>query len=180
MRKPERPYWKRNMPRPKPRVLLDTNVLVSGLVFLKGKEHKILKLAEQGEIVLVLPEFVLEEALVVLARTFRGYENVLDTFLSRIEHRIPSWKDFGRLVPTCVSRVRDKKDAPLFASVIAAKPDFTVTGDVTLREDLKKSREVADITEICSSAEFLNKVPKVMVMSPTKNRGDHEPLTRAR
>jgi len=157
------------MSRPKPRVLLDTNVLVSGLVFLKGNEHKILRLAEQGEIVLVLPEFVLEETLVVLARTFRGYENVLNTFLSRMEHGIISWRDFRRLIPTCVSRVRDKKDAPLFASVIAAKPDFTVTGDVTLREDLKKSREVAEITEICSSAEFLKVVPKVRVANPTKN-----------
>jgi len=157
------------MSRPRPRVLLDTNVVVSGLVFLRGNEHKILKLAEQGEIVLVLPEFVLEEALVVLARTFRGYENVFDTFLLRVEHEILFWRDFRRLVPTCVSRVRDKKDAPLFASVIAAKPDFTVTGDVTLREDLRKSREVAEITKICSSAEFLKVVPKARAANPTRN-----------
>jgi len=49
------------MPRPKPRALLDTNILISGLFFLKGNEHKILELAEEGEIVLILPESVLRE-----------------------------------------------------------------------------------------------------------------------
>jgi predicted nucleic acid-binding protein len=48
---------KRGMARPKPTVLIDTNILVSGLVFLKGNEHRILKLAEDKRIVLVLPEF---------------------------------------------------------------------------------------------------------------------------
>jgi predicted nucleic acid-binding protein len=38
------------MPRRKPTVLIDTNILISGLVFLKGNEHKILKLAEDKEI----------------------------------------------------------------------------------------------------------------------------------
>jgi predicted nucleic acid-binding protein len=47
------------MPKRKPTVLIDTNILISGLVFLKGNEHKILKLAEDKAIALILPEFVL-------------------------------------------------------------------------------------------------------------------------
>jgi predicted nucleic acid-binding protein len=43
----------------KPRVLLDTNILISGMVFSGGNEHKILKLAESREIVLILPDFVI-------------------------------------------------------------------------------------------------------------------------
>ena len=50
---------KRSMARPKPTVLIDTNILISGLVFLRGNEHRILKLAEDKAITLVLPEFVL-------------------------------------------------------------------------------------------------------------------------
>ena len=46
----------------RPRVLLDTNVLISGLVFPKGNEHRILALAEEESITLVLPEPVLIEA----------------------------------------------------------------------------------------------------------------------
>ena len=59
---------KRSMARPKPIILIDTNILVSGLVFLEGNEHRILKLAEERTMVLILPEFVLEEARMVLAR----------------------------------------------------------------------------------------------------------------
>jgi len=54
-----------------------------------------------------------------------------------------------------MEKVRDRKDAPLLASVIVAKPDFALTGDVALREDLKRCRETAKITKICSSAQFL-------------------------
>jgi len=53
------------MAGPKPTVLIDTNILVSGLVFLKGNEHKILKLAEDKTIVLILPQFVLHDATMV-------------------------------------------------------------------------------------------------------------------
>jgi len=74
------------MRKPKPRVLIDTNILISGLVFLKGNEHKILKLAEERKIVLVLPEFVLEEGRLVLARSFPGHEALLDAFLTSVEH----------------------------------------------------------------------------------------------
>jgi putative PIN family toxin of toxin-antitoxin system len=143
------------MSKPTPRVLLDTNILVSGFVFLKGNEHMILKLAEVGRIVLVLPESVLEETRIVLTRSFQGHEALLDTFLSRIKHTVLPWKDFERLVPVCMGKVRDRKDAPLLASVIVAKPDFALTGDVALREDLKRCSETAKITKICSSAQFL-------------------------
>lgn len=40
----------------KPRVILDTNILISGLVFTNGKIHKILRLVENGEISLVIPD----------------------------------------------------------------------------------------------------------------------------
>jgi len=143
------------MPKPKPKVLIDTNILISGLVFLRGNEHRIMKLAEDREIVLILPEFVLEEARMVLARSFRGHEAILDVFLSRVEHTVLSWKEITQLVSFYEKKVRDKKAAPLLASVVAAKPDFAVTGDVALREDVKRCGEVAGVAKICSSRQFL-------------------------
>ena len=146
------------MPKPKPKVLIDTNILISGLVFLKGNEHKILKLAEERKIVLVLPEFVLEEGRLVLARSFPGHEALLDAFLTRVEHTVLPWKEIGQSAFAYAKKVRDEKDAPLLASVIAAKPDFTVTGDVALREDMKRCSEVAGVTKICSSRQFLEAI----------------------
>ena len=137
-----------------PRVLLDTNILISGLVFSGGNEYRILRLAEDGEITLVLPEFVLQEAERVLAVRFAGYEGLLDVFLSKLNYILVRWGELAQMLPRHVGRVRDEKDVPVLAAVIASGPDFAVTGDRALREDLRGCGEVSG-TRICSSREFL-------------------------
>ena len=138
----------------KPSVLIDTNVLVSGLVFTKGNEHRILRLAEEDEITLILPELVLEEARRVLASKFRGYEGLLDVFLSRIRYRRVEWIEIEEAIKTALRLVRDRKDAAVAASVIVSKPRFFITGDEELREDLNACREV-EVTKTLSSRAFL-------------------------
>jgi putative PIN family toxin of toxin-antitoxin system len=138
----------------KPSVLIDTNVLVSGLVFTKGNEHEILKLAEEEEIALILPEFVLEEARRVLASKFRGYEGLLDVFLFRIRYRRVEWIEIEDAIKTALRLVRDRKDAAVVASVIISKPRFFITGDEGLREDLNACHE-AEVTKTMSSRAFL-------------------------
>ena len=138
----------------RPSVLLDTNILISGLVFSGGNEHRILRLAEDGEIILVLPEFVIEEAERVLAERFAGYEALLDIFLSNISYILIQWDEFEQLLPQFKGQVRDEKDVPVLASIIASRPDFAVTGDKALREDLCGCEDVSG-TRICSSRQFL-------------------------
>ena len=139
---------------PGPSVLLDTNILISGLVFSKGNEHIILKMAEEGEITLVLPEFVRKEAERVLAERFAGYEALLDVFLSRLSYTFVGWDDLEGLLPRCFGRVRDRKDVPFLAAILVSRPEFAVTGDKELREDLNGCEEISG-TKICSSKEFL-------------------------
>jgi len=146
-------------PRPKTTVLIDTNILVSGLVFLEGNEHQILKLAEDKAISLVLPEFVLKEAGAVLGRRFSGHEIFLDAFLLRAEHTIVRWSQIEQEILTRRSAVRDAKDVAVLTSIILAKPIFAVTGDKTLREDMRRCHD-ARTTTICSSNEFLKKIAK--------------------
>jgi len=138
----------------RPRVFLDTNILISGLVFSGGNEHSILRLAEDGEITLVLPEFVRGEAERVLAERFAGYEALLDVFLSKLSYVLVRWDEFEGVLPRCEGRVRDGKDAPVLAAVIASRPDFAVTGDRALREDLRGCEEASG-TKIYSSRQFL-------------------------
>lgn len=137
-----------------PSVLLDTNILISGLVFSGGNEHRILKLAEDEEITLVLPEFVIQETERVLAERFAGYEALLDVFLSNISYILVRWDEFEQILPQYEGQVRDEKDAPILASIIAGRPDFAVTGDRDLREDLHGCEEASG-TRICSSRQFL-------------------------
>ena len=151
---------KRDISRSRPTVLIDTNILVSGLVFLEGNEHRILKLAEDKAIVLVLPESVLEEASTVLGLRFPGHEIFLEAFLLRAAHTIIPWHRIEHHIPLHKHEVRDEKDAAVLTSTILAKPEFMITGDKTLREDLKRSHRVARITNICSSSEFLRNLSK--------------------
>ena len=149
----------RSKARSKFTVLIDTNILVSGLVFLEGNEHGILKLAEDKAITLVIPEFVLKEARAVLGRRFPGHEIFLDAFLLRAEHTIVSWSRIEQDIPIRRGEVRDPKDVAVLTSIILAKPHFAVTGDKTLRQDIRRCHD-ARTTTICSSKEFLKKVAK--------------------
>jgi putative PIN family toxin of toxin-antitoxin system len=140
-------------------VLIDRNILVSGLVFHEGNEHRILRLAEDKVITLVLPEFVLEEARAVLGRRFAEHEIFLDAFLLRAEHTTVPWIQIEQHFPIYRGDVRDVKDVAVLASTILAKPNFAVTGDKTLREDMRRCRDTRPTT-ICSSNEFLKKTAK--------------------
>ncbi len=149
----------RNKAKPTPTVLIDTNILVSGLVFLDGNEHRILKLAEDKAITLVLPDFVLKEARAVLSRRFPGHEIFQDAFLLRVKHTIVPWNRIEQDIPIHRSEVRDAKDVAVLTSIILAKPDFAITGDKTLREDIKHCHD-AQTTTLCSSNELLKKIAK--------------------
>lgn len=119
----------------KPSVLLDTNILVSGLVFRSGNEHKPLQLAEKGELTLILPDYVVVEAKRVLATKFPGYEGLLDIFLANVDYRVVAWVDTEPQLPAAKLKVRDLKYAVVLASVLAVDPDYFITGDRELRED---------------------------------------------
>ena len=119
----------------KPSVLIDTNILVSGLVFRRGNEHKLLQLVEDGALSLVLPNYVVVEAKRVLAAKFPGFEGLLDVYLAHVGARVVFWEETRLLVSASSLKVRDVKDAVVLASVLAVDPDFFVTGDVELRED---------------------------------------------
>jgi len=47
---------------------------------------------------------------------------------ARAEHTKIPGEMVWQLIPVYEKYVRDKKDAPILASVMVAKPDFTVTG----------------------------------------------------
>ena len=119
----------------KPSVLLDTNILVSGLVFRRGNEHKLLQLVEDGKLHLILPDYVVAEAKRVLATKFPGYEGLLDIFLIRVGYRFVAWEETIPLVSDASLKVRDVKDAVILASILVVDPDYFVTGDRELRED---------------------------------------------
>lgn len=109
------------------RVMLDTNVLVSGMVF-HGPERRLLDTILKNDHVLVLCEQTEREAEMVLLRKFSVSERFLQNFLRlfRVERvSLPS----QAAIEEARSLIRDPKDAPILAAAIIARPDLFVTGD---------------------------------------------------
>jgi len=143
----------------KARVLLDTNILISGLIFKKGNEHRILRLIEERQITPILPETVMMESRRVLAEKFPGFEKLLDLFLERTEFESIPLNNILPILETYVGKLRDAKDTPIYAAIATAKPDYAVTGDQTLRSDLSRSPQTGS-TRACSAKEFLDEFEK--------------------
>jgi uncharacterized protein len=113
------------------RVVLDTNVLVSGLAYPASVPGRIVGAWRQGALDVVLSRYILDE----LARV-----------LPRLNHRL-NWQpgDFADLVdilaiqadlvdpgPLERSATRDANDAPVLGTLLASKADYLVTGDEDL------------------------------------------------
>lgn len=131
------------------RVVLDTNVLVSGLAYPGSVPGQIVAAWRQGSLDVVLSRYLLDE----LARV-----------LPRLNHRL-QWQpaDFADLIdilaieadivdPAAVSggSARDAKDLPVLGTFLAAQADYLITGD-------KDLLALKDQYAIVSPAEFWNR-----------------------
>lgn len=108
------------------RVVLDTNVLVSGLISPNGPPGEILRLLETGLIVPCLSEDILGEYREVLARPafqFPGYRIVV--LLQRLEAVAELF--IAEPVP---GGFPDPRDAPILEAALEAHADFLVTGNL--------------------------------------------------
>ena len=130
------------------RVVLDTNVLISAILF-GGKPRRILEKAIRGEIRLCLSEPILEELRGVLRRSKFDYSlEKVQTLLTELT----SIADFVN--PSQIIRLvlEDPDDNRILECAVEAKASYIITGDFHL---LKLSR-YRDI-EIVNAFTFLEK-----------------------
>ncbi|MCY3911724.1 MAG: putative toxin-antitoxin system toxin component, PIN family [Chloroflexi bacterium] len=106
------------------RVVLDTNVIVSGLNF-PGNERLLLDLALRGRIELYLSPFILDEVFGVLARKFGWADDDVQQALRRL-----------RQAATVIHPPRftdviegDHADNRVLECAVAVSADYLVTGD---------------------------------------------------
>jgi putative PIN family toxin of toxin-antitoxin system len=131
------------------KVVLDTNVLISAILF-GGKPRKILEKAIHGEIRLCLSEPILEELSGVLRRSKFDYSlEKVQTLLTELT----SIADFVN--PSQIIRLvlEDPDDNRILECAVEAKASYIITGDFHL---LKLSR-YRDI-EIVNAFTFLEKL----------------------
>lgn len=112
------------------RVVLDTNVLVSGIAYPESIPGWIVRAWQEGALTLVLSRYILDEMKRVLPRlkrvrlTATEIEDLADSFLFMAEVVEP--------MATGEETLRDRSDEPVLGTLLAAKADYLITGDKDL------------------------------------------------
>ena len=107
------------------KVVLDTNVVVSGLLSPYGHCAEIIRWVADGSLRLVYDGRILEEYRAVLLRPKFGFDAILiESLLDNIQHE-------GQLVTSrpLKKRLPDRGDEPFLEVALAGKVDFLVTGN---------------------------------------------------
>ncbi len=111
-------------------MVLDTNVLVSGLAYPGSVPGRIVGAWRRGGLDVVLSKYILDEMVRVLPklssnkRSPAEIRDLADSFLFTAEIFEPS----GEMDAT----LRDKADQPVLGTLLAAKADCLITGDKDL------------------------------------------------
>ena len=113
------------------RVVLDTNVLVSGIAYPKSISGRIVGAWNQGAIKVVLSRYILGEMARILPRLDQklhwnpsDYADLIDILTLRAELVEPE--------PLDPKAVRDPGDVPVLGTLLASKADYLITGDKDL------------------------------------------------
>jgi len=134
----------------RPRAFVDTNVLVSGLLF-RGNESRILVMAADGELQLVLSVAVVREARRVFREKFPSQIHVIETFLAEADYESFA-EPGGPEIAAAAGLVRDPGDAPILAGILQSKPDVALTRDKDLLTE-----EIRRIAPVMTRTEYLGR-----------------------
>jgi putative PIN family toxin of toxin-antitoxin system len=118
------------------RVVLDTNVLISGLLFPGGPPWRLVDAWRGGAFDLVLSDFVIDELSRVwghLAPRLKRAPTDLGDFLDMLVLRGELVHlDEAVLANAAATALRDPNDVPILATLLCASADWLVTGDKDL------------------------------------------------
>lgn len=113
------------------RVVLDTNVLASGIAYGDSVPGRVVEAWNEGSIKVVLSHHILGELARILPRfdhklhwTPSKYANLIDILTLRAELVDPEALD--------PKAVRDPGDLPVLGTLLASKADYLITGDKDL------------------------------------------------
>lgn len=129
------------------RVMLDTNILISALLFPSEQTELFFQTVTERDTV-VLSSYVVNELHHVVQRKFPQHQEDVDRFLSHFAFELVYTPEFleNSLIP-----IRDPKDYPVLHSALTENIDVLVTGD--------KDFTVLELEypEILTLSEFLEK-----------------------
>ena len=129
------------------RIMVDTNVLISLLVFSSKKMNHMMECIFM-EHQLVLSSYIVEELKDVVRRKFPDKVGVVDTLLAKMNYEYVYTPD---TLDEMLFEIRDVKDYPVLYTAILEDVDILVTGDSDFEDvDVEKP-------EILTPAEFVER-----------------------
>ncbi len=129
------------------RIMVDTNVLISLLVFSSKKMNQMMECIFM-EHQLVLSSYIVEELKDVVRRKFPDKVGVVDTLLAKMNYEYVYTPD---TLDEMLFEIRDVKDYPVLYTAILEDVDILVTGDSDFEDvDVEKP-------EILTPAEFVER-----------------------
>ena len=129
------------------RVMLDTNVLLSALLFPSARMNGMMRcIFEQHR--LVLSSFVVEELAFVVQRKFPSKSTAVDKLLSAMSYEFVYTP---KIMDRNLFEIRDAKDYPVLYTAIQEDVDILITGDKDF------SDVMIERPEILTPAEFIQR-----------------------
>lgn len=112
------------------RIVLDTNVLISGLMYPHSVPSKIVTAWREAQFDVVSTLQQLKEIGRVLSypkiqKVLRWGPETIERFLEQLLLRV----ELAEVDESVDERLRDPSDSPILAGLVASKADFLVTGD---------------------------------------------------
>lgn len=135
------------------KVVIDTNIFISGLISTTGSPANLLDKWEEGNFTLIISQEIIDEFVEVVNRPKIKEKYKLSD--QRIEKILNSIYTLAEIVPGLykVKKLEDVKDDKFLACALEGKVDYLVTGDADLRR-LKYYRGV----QIVSVDQLLGKL----------------------
>jgi putative PIN family toxin of toxin-antitoxin system len=134
------------------RITPDTNILVSGLVFRRGKPHQLLRMALEGTVSMTVSQAIIGETLDVLGRKFGATADDLDEARAIIQ-------EAARTVTPTVQLDVIKEDPPdnrILECAVTAGSNYIVTADKDLlRLGHYDAIQIVTVSELVDTLERL-------------------------
>jgi predicted nucleic acid-binding protein len=139
------------------KVFVDTNILLSG-IFFEGNESRLLDLVEidlitSADNVAELRKVIVKKLKYLKERSLEIALAEADRALGDIEIIHPS--KYSKKMREASLLITHKKDIPILAAVLAAKPDYFLTGDTHFLTE-----KVKGVVSVISAKEFLEKMKR--------------------
>jgi uncharacterized protein len=138
------------------RVVIDTNVLVSGIIQKKGFPYKVVKAWEDNDLILIASEFLINEVGKVLHyEKIRVRYSLKDEEIKQVLLNLMRYSIFINDPPKLNVIKEDPADNNILAAAIEGKADYIISGDSHLLNLVSyKGIRILTPKEFCGIAEL--------------------------